>query len=60
VARYNARLKREAARVTQWRLGSALQRWRIFFAKTVGWLRPRSFVVIRETVARERASLGEN
>ena len=59
VARLTRWLKREAARVTQWR--RALDpHYAVgeFSLQLLGWLRPRRFVVIREQLRAERASLG--
>jgi DNA-directed RNA polymerase subunit N (RpoN/RPB10) len=58
VARLTRWLKREAARVTQWRALDEHYAVGEFSLQLLGWLRPRRFVVIREQLRAERASLG--
>jgi hypothetical protein len=58
VARLTPWLKREAARVTQWRALDEHYAVGEFSLQLWGWLRPRRFVVIREQLRAERASLG--
>src|SRR5712692_5835606 len=58
VARLTRWLKREAARVTQWRALDQHYAVGEFSLQLLGWLRPRRFVVIREQLRAERASLG--
>jgi hypothetical protein len=58
VARLTRWLKREAARVTQWRALDEHYAVGEFFLQLLGWDRPRRFVVIREQLRAERASLG--
>jgi hypothetical protein len=58
VARLTRWLKREAARVTQWRALDEHYAVGEFSLQLLGWDRPRRFVVIREQLRAERASLG--
>ena len=58
VARLTLWLKREAARVPQWRALDEHYAVGEFFLQLYGWDRPRRFVVIREQLRAERASLG--
>ena len=58
VARLTRWLKREAARVTQWRPLDEHYAVGEFSLQLLGWLRPRRFVVIREQLRAERPSLG--
>jgi hypothetical protein len=58
VARLTRWLKREAARLTTWRALDAHYAVSEFHLQLFGWLRPRRFVVIREQLRAERASLG--
>jgi len=58
VARLTRWLKREAAGVTQWRALDPHYAVGEFSLQLWGWLRPRRFVVIREQLRAERASLG--
>jgi hypothetical protein len=58
VARLTRWLKREAARVTQWRALDEHYAAGEFFLQLLGWDRPRRFVVIREQLRAERPSLG--
>jgi len=58
VARLTRWLKREAARVTAWRAVDQNYAVGEFSLQLFGWDRPRRFVVIREELRAERASLG--
>ncbi len=58
VARLTRWLKREAARVTQWRALDPHYAVGEFSLQLLGWDCPRRFVVIREQLRAERASLG--
>src|SRR6266853_1909125 len=58
VARLTLWLKREAARVTQWRALDEHYAVGEFSLQLFGWDRPRRFVVIRERLRAERPSLG--
>ena len=58
VARLTRWLKREAARVTVWRALDEHYAVGEFSLQLFGWDRPRRFVVIREQLRAERASLG--
>jgi hypothetical protein len=58
VARLTLWLKREAARVTAWRVLDEHYAAGEFFLQLFGWDRPRRFVVIRERLRAERPSLG--
>jgi hypothetical protein len=58
VARLTRWLKREAARVTAWRALDEHYAVGEFSLQLFGWDRPRRFVVIREQLRAERASLG--
>jgi hypothetical protein len=58
VARLTRWLKREAARVTVWRDLDEHYAVGEFSLQLFGWDRPRRFVVIREQLRAERASLG--
>jgi hypothetical protein len=58
VARLTLWLKREAARVTQWRALDEYYAVGEFSLQLLGWDRPRRFVVIREQLRAERTSLG--
>ena len=58
VARLTRWLKREAARVTQWRALDPHYTVGEFSLQLLGWDCPRRFVVIREQLRAERASLG--
>jgi len=58
VARLTLWLKREAARVTQWRALDEHYAVGEFSLQLLGWDRPRRFVVIREQLRAERPSLG--
>ena len=58
VARLTRWLKREAARVTAWRAVDQNYAVGEFSLQLFGWDRPRHFVVIREELRAERASLG--
>jgi hypothetical protein len=58
VARLTRWLKREAARVTQWRALDEYYAVGEFSLQLLGWDRPRHFVVIREQLRAERTSLG--
>lgn len=58
VARLTRWLKREAARVTEWRALDEHYSVGEFSLQLLGWDRPRRFVVIREQLRTERASLG--
>src|ERR1700684_1454037 len=58
VARLTQWLKREAARVTQWRALDEHYAVGEFSLQLLGWNCPRRFVVIREQLRAERASLG--
>jgi hypothetical protein len=58
VARLTRWLKREAACVTQWRALDEHYAVGEFSLQLLGWDRPRRFVVIREQLRAERASLG--
>jgi hypothetical protein len=58
VARMTRWLKREAARVTQWRALDEHYAVGEFSLQLLGWDRPRRFVVIREQLRAERPSLG--
>src|SRR6202140_376992 len=58
VARLTRWLKREAARVTQWRALDQHYAVGEFSLQLLGWDRPRRFVVIREQLRAERPSLG--
>ena len=58
VARLTRWLKREAARVTQWRALDEHYAVGEFSLQLLGWDRPRRFVVIREQLRAERPSLG--
>ena len=58
VARLTRWLKREAARLTTWRALDANYSTSEFHLQLFGWDRPRRFVVIREQLRAERASLG--
>ena len=58
VARLTRWLKREAARVTQWRALDQHYAVGEFSLQLLGWNCPRRFVVIREQLRAERASLG--
>ena len=60
VARLTRWLKREAARVSQWRALDEHYAAGEFSLQLLGWDRPRHFVVIREQLRAERPSLGEN
>jgi hypothetical protein len=57
-ARLTRWLKREAARVTEWRALDEHYSVGEFSLQLLGWDRPRGFVVIREQLRTERASLG--
>jgi hypothetical protein len=57
VARLTLWLKREAARVTEWRALDQHYTVGEFSLQLLGWDRPRRFVVIREQLRAERASL---
>jgi len=58
VARMTPWLKREAARVTQWRALDEYYAVGEFSLQLLGWDRPRRFVAIREQLRAERPSLG--
>lgn len=58
VARLTRWLKREAARVIAWRALDEHYAVGEFSLQLLGWDRPRRFVVIREQLRAERASLG--
>ncbi|MGC0779562.1 MAG: IS1380 family transposase [Candidatus Acidiferrum sp.] len=58
VARLTRWLKREAARIEQWRALDAHYAVGEFHLQLFGWDRPRRFVVIREQLRAERPSLG--
>jgi hypothetical protein len=58
VARLTLWLKREAARVTAWRALDPYYAVGEFSLQLFSWDRPRRFVVIREQLRTERASLG--
>jgi hypothetical protein len=58
VARLTLWLKREAARVVEWRALDPYYAVGEFSLQLFGWDRPRRFVVIREQLRAERASLG--
>ena len=58
VARLTRWMKREAARVTAWRALDQHYAAGEFSLQLWGWDRPRRFVVIREQLRAERASLG--
>jgi hypothetical protein len=58
VARLTRWLKREAARLTTWRALDEHYAVGEFDLQLYGWDRPRRFVVIREQLRAERASLG--
>jgi hypothetical protein len=58
VARLTRWLKREAARVTAWRALDQHYAVGEFSLQLLGWDRPRRFVVVREQLRAERASLG--
>lgn len=58
VARLTRWLKREAARIGQWRALDAHYAVGEFHLQLFGWDRPRRFVVIREQLRAERPSLG--
>ena len=58
VARLTRWIKREAACITTWRALDAHYAVSEFHLQLFGWLRPRRFVVIREQLRAERASLG--
>lgn len=58
VARLTRWLKREATRVTVWRALDEHYATGEFSLQLFGWDRPRRFVVIREQLRAERASLG--
>jgi hypothetical protein len=58
VARLTRWLKREAARVTEWRALDEHYAAGEFSLQLLGWDRPRRFVVIREQLRVERHSLG--
>lgn len=58
VARLTRWLKREAARVQQWRALDQHYAVGEFSLQLFGWDRPRRFVVVREQLRVERASLG--
>jgi len=58
VARWTPWLKREAARVTDWRALDEHYAAGQFSLQLLGWDRPRRFVVIREQRRAQRASLG--
>ncbi|HWF39046.1 MAG TPA: IS1380 family transposase [Candidatus Acidoferrales bacterium] len=58
VARLTRWLKREAARIPTWRALDAHYAAGEFHLQLFGWDRPRRFVVIREQLRAERASLG--
>jgi hypothetical protein len=58
VARLTRWLKREAARVREWRALDEHYAAGEFSLQLFGWDRPRRFVVIREQVRAERPSLG--
>ena len=58
VARLTLWLKREAARVTQWRALDEYYAVGEFSLQLLGWDRPRRFGVIREQLRAERPSLG--
>ena len=58
VARLTRWLKREAARITTWRALDTHYAVGEFHLQLFGWDRPRRFVVIREQLRAERASLG--
>ena len=58
VARLTRWLKREAARITTWRALDAHYAASEFHLQLFGWDRSRRFVVIREQLRAERASLG--
>ncbi len=58
VARLTRWLKREAARIPQWRALDEHYAVGEFSLQLYGWDRPRRFVVIREQLRAERASLG--
>jgi Transposase DDE domain group 1 len=59
VARLTRWLKREAARVTEWRALDPHYAAGEFSLELLGWDRPRRFVVIREQLRAERPSLGK-
>ena len=58
VARLTRWLKREAARISQWRALDEHYAVGEFSLQLLGWDRPRRFVVIREQLRAERTSLG--
>lgn len=58
VARLTRWLKREAAGITAWRALDAHYAAGEFHLQLFGWDRPRRFVVLREQLRPERASLG--
>ena len=58
VAKLTPWLKREAARVTEWRALDATYSVGEFQLQLLGWDRARRFVVVREEVRESRASLG--
>src|SRR6267142_1366335 len=58
VARLTRWLKREAARITEWRALDEHYAVGEFSLQLLGWDRPRRFAVIREQLRAERASLG--
>jgi hypothetical protein len=58
VARLTLWLKREAARITTWRALDEHYAVGEFYLQLYTWDRPRRFVVIREQLRAERASLG--
>ena len=58
VARLTLWLKREAARITTWQALDEHYAVGEFSLQLFGWDRPRRFVVIREQLRAERASLG--
>lgn len=58
VARLTPWLKREAARVTEWRALDAIYSVGEFRLKLLGWDRERRFVVVREEIQERKPSLG--
>ena len=58
VARLTKWLKREAARVQEWRALDETYAVGEFRLKLLGWDRERRFVVVREQIARDQALAG--